>query len=228
MSDKRRYDIIDIYRGIAVFLMIIFHFTYDLAIFKYVALTFKKHQDPFWWFLPRIIVFLFMLSMGMSLHLVHFPQVKWKPFAKRLLKLLFFAIIISVTTYFLFPKRWIYFGTLHSIAVCSILAIPLLKANKYFNLFLGIGLFSHAIITGKSIPFWMLPHPSMDYIPPFPWLGAVAFGVFLVKHELHTFDIPQNFITRILKYLGKYSLRIYLLHQPILYGLVYLFNRLTS
>lgn len=228
MSEKKRYDIIDIYRGFAVFLMIIFHFTYDLAIFKYVALTFKKHQDPFWWFLPRIIVFLFMLSMGMSLYLVHYPQVKWKPFGKRLLKLLFFAIIISVTTYYLFPKRWIYFGTLHSIAVCSILAIPLLRANKYFNLVLGLGLFSHAIITGKSIPFWMLPHASMDYIPPFPWLGAVAIGIFLVKHELHTFDIPQNFITRILKYLGKYSLRIYLLHQPILYGLVYLFNRLTS
>lgn len=222
-----RYHSIDLYRGIAVVLMIIFHFTYDLALFKFISLTFKKHQDPFWWFLPRIIVFLFMLSMGMSMHLVHFPKIKWAPFRKRLLKLIIFALIISLTTYFIFPKRWIYFGTLHSIAVCSLLILPLLKF-KYINLILALLLFGHTIITGKSIPFWMLPHAAMDYIPPWPWIGAASLGVFIVKMNWHTWQVPQNLLTRFIQYLGKHSLVIYLVHQPLLYGLTFLFYKLLS
>lgn len=224
---SNRFAIIDIYRGTAVLLMIIFHFTYDLALFKFVALTFKKHQDPFWWFLPRIIVFLFMVSMGMSMHLVHFPKIQWRPFKKRLGKLVFFAAVISVSTYFMFPKRWIYFGTLHSIAVCSLLILPLLK-YKFLNLALALVLFGHTIITGKSIPFWLMPHAAMDYIPPWPWIGAAALGVFFVKQNWHIWHVPQNFFTRFIQYLGKHSLLIYLLHQPLLYGTVFLFYKLSS
>lgn len=224
---RNRYEIIDIYRGVAVLLMIIFHFTYDLALFKYVPLTFKKHQDPFWWFLPRIIVFLFMVSMGMSMHLVHFPTIKWKVFSKRVGKLAFFAIIISVSTYYMFPKRWIYFGTLHSIAVCSFLVLPLLRL-KYFNLIFGLGLFVHVIVTGKSVPWWILPHPAMDYIPPFPWIGAAALGVFMVKMDWHKWQVPNHILLRGIQYLGKHSLVIYLVHQPLLYGSVFLFYKLMS
>ena len=227
-AKKPRYEIIDIYRGIAVLLMIIFHFTYDLALFKYVPLTFKKHQDPFWWFLPRIIVFLFMISMGMSMHLVHYPKIKWKIFNKRVGKLAFFAVIISITTYYMFPKRWIYFGTLHSIAVCSLLILPLLRF-KLFNLIFGLSLFIHVIWTGKSVPFWIMPHPAMDYIPPFPWIGAAAIGVFMVKMNWHKWPVPKHFLTRGIQYLGKHSLVIYLVHQPMMYGAVFLFyNLITS
>ena len=72
-----------------------------------------------------------------------------------------------------------------------------------------------------DIPWFSLPHQSWDYIEPFPWLGASLFGLFATRKNLYKIDIPKNKITRMFTYLGKHSLVIYLIHQPILFSLVY-------
>ena len=133
-KSPNRFPFLDQIRGFAVLLMIIFHFFYDLRLFHFNQIDFKN--NPFWFGLPRFIVFLFMLSVGMSLALVHHRGIRWKKFLERWLILVFFAAMVTLSTYFLFPTRWVYFGTLHSIAVCSLLGLLFID-KPHFSIMLN-------------------------------------------------------------------------------------------
>jgi uncharacterized membrane protein len=122
-----RYLSLDVLRGFAVFIMIIFHFCYDLNIFKFIKINMS---DTFWFYYPRFIVFCFLTSVGISLKLVHKNKIKWDKVWPRFVKLALAALAITVVTYFLFPRNWIYFGTLHCIATASLLALPFLNREK--------------------------------------------------------------------------------------------------
>lgn len=205
--------------------MVIFHFSYDLAVFGHVNIQFQK--DPFWWGFPRLIVFLFLTAVGLSLRVVHIPEYRWKPFWKRWLKLALFAVIISVSTYFAFPDRWIYFGTLHSIAVTSLMAIPFVRYPRTSGI-LALVFLLPVVFFKWSLPWIELPHKSMDYIPAFPWVGVVFLGIFLHSVNFHQLNLPDIKPLRRLSWLGKHSLLIYMLHQPILYGLVMLATKIMQ
>jgi uncharacterized membrane protein len=211
--------LIDTLRGFTIILMIFFHFSFDLTNFGFLRIDIV--HAPFWYALPRIIVFLFLFAVGMSLSLAHKEKIHWHPFWKRFLKILFFALIISVVTYFLFPENWIYFGTLHAIALISLMTLPFLKYPK-IALIIALILFIPSIFLDKNLPWFSLAHESWDYIAPFPWVGASLLGVFAVRYGLHQFALPENRLVKSLNYLGKHSLFIYLVHQPILFGSVYL------
>lgn len=220
-----RSPVIDAIRGITIILMIFFHFSFDLFNFGFLKVDIL--HDPFWYGLPRLIVFLFLLAVGMSLTLAHRDQIKWRAFWKRFIKIAFFALLISIVTYYLFPENWIYFGTLHAIALISIMSLPFLKKP---NLSLGIALllFIPSIFFNKTIPWILLPHPSWDYIAPFPWFGASLLGIFAVHKGFHLYHLPNNSLIKGLNFLGNHSLFIYLIHQPILFGSVYLLRQIIK
>lgn len=228
---RKRFPLIDEIRAVAIILMIIFHFFYDLDVFGFVEIDFLK--ETFWLFFPRVIVFLFMLSVGFSLAVAHLPEIKWRIFWFRFAKIAGFAGVISAMTFFLFPTSWIYFGTLHCIALCSILALPFLNRPN-LSLLTALALIIPSAIFDYNIPWFLLSHFSMDYIPPFPWLGVSLLGVFAFHHRIHHFDLSLytgpygQKILKFFHYLGKHSLLIYIIHQPILYGLVFLVKKLTS
>jgi uncharacterized membrane protein len=226
--EKVRYNFVDEIRGVAIILMVIFHLFYDLNIFKFVSIDFAK--DPFWWGLPRVIVFLFFISVGMGLPLAHTPKIKWNKFWVRFLKIAGFALLITLVTYFLFPDRWVYFGTLHCIAVCSLWALPFLKLPKVALLtFLALAIPS--TFFDLDIPWIVLHGFSMDYISPFPWFGVVALGIFFFHVNFHKTDLDKWGIgpmLRPLRYMGKHSLLIYVIHQPVIFGTIFLLNKLIS
>lgn len=223
--NQKRYPIVDEIRGLAIVLMIFFHFSFDLNLFGYVKIDFSNNF--FWYILPRIIVFLFLFSVGLSLAISHQEKIKWKKFWKRLLKILFFALIISISTYLIYPDKWIYFGTLHCIAFCSLLALPFLT-YPYLCLFIFLGLFTPSIIFDWNIPWFSLDQYSLDYISPFPWFGAVTLGIFLFHKNFHRLSPPDNSPLEFLGFLGKNALVIYLIHQPLMFGSIWLFSKLTS
>lgn len=223
--NNRRYPLIDQIRGLAIVLMIFFHFFYDLNIYSYVDINFS--EDKFWYGLPRLIVFLFLIAMGLSMPLVHRLKIKWNKFIKRFLLISCFALAISITTYYMFPKAWVYFGTLHCIALCSLVSLPFLRIPKISGLVGLIMLILH-LFFNIGIPWFMLAHISMDYIPLFPWLGVVLIGFYLNSIGFHKLKTPSNKCLIYLENLGKHSLLIYILHQPILFGGISIFNKLTA
>lgn len=221
--EQNRFPIVDEIRGLAIVLMIFFHLSFDLNLFNFVKIDFSNNF--FWWILPRIIVFLFLFSVGLSLGISHQGKIKWKKFWRRFLKIVFFALIISLATYLLYPDKWIYFGTLHCIAFCSLLGLPLLRL-PYLCLVIFLGLFIPSIFFDYNLPWFSLDNYSLDYISPFPWFGAVTLGIFLFHWNFHQLATPNNPALKFLGLLGQKALIIYLLHQPILFGSIWLFSKI--
>ena len=206
---KKRYPFIDQLRGLAVLLMIIFHTLYNLNLFSHISIQ----RGFFWMIFPNIIVTLFMLTVGISLTLAHYPDIRPRPLMVRLLKISLGAALISLSTWLLFPHRWIYFGTLHNIVVCSLMALPFLRFPR---IALGVGI----LLPFLPLSWFHLPHPSMDYIPPFPWLAPTLWGIFLFHFRNGAFLKIHLSHGSPLNFWGRNALLIYLIHQPLLYGLL--------
>ena len=225
-TDKKdRSLIIDTIRGFTVVLMIIFHFSFDLNYFGIIKFDILHH--PFWYAFPRIIVFLFLFATGSSLYLAHKNSIKWKSFFKRLALIFCWAIAISIANYILFPDNWIYFGTLHAIGTISIMCLPFLKWPR-LSLVIALMLFIPSLFLNYNLPWIEFAHQSWDYISPFPWLGAALFGVFAAHKGLSNVKISKNSATNALSYLGKHSLFIYILHQPVLFAIILSFLKVKS
>lgn len=213
-----RYHLIDLLRGIAVVLMIIFHFTYDLDVFGFVDVEFFR--PGFWFYLPRVIVTLFMFSVGVSICMAHPNTINRRSYFIRQAKIGIAALIISASTYFLFPKNWIYFGTLHCIFFTTLLITPL-RNMKWASAIIGIAILL-LDLTPYAIPFPQMSHASLDYIAVFPWTGVSLLGISFFHFEFHKVDYPQFFLVRWIQFLGKHSFLIYVTHQLVLYSIVYI------
>lgn len=217
-----RYRLLDQLRGLAVLLMIIFHLAYDLNYFGYYEMNYPA--NPYWYGLPRLIVFLFLICVGMGLYEAHLPQLRLKKFMKRLLLIVFWALLISVTTYIVFPERWIYFGTLHCIALASLLSLPFLRF-PYWAGAIGLTLVITDFVFKLHLPWIELPHLAMDYIPLFPWWGFSLIGLCIAHKGWHKIKMPALLP---IEWLGKHALVIYVLHQPLIFGSLYLIYKFTQ
>ena len=216
---SNRVPFIDLVRVLGISLMVIFHFSYDLHLFDlgYIS-SFNKY---FWNWFPKFIVFTFMLSMGLSLGINKSSKVYSNSFLSSQVKLFMCAFIISIGTYFLFPSRWVYFGTLHCILICRFLIAPI-RRYPLFCLFLGVGI-NIPLFFGLSYPWFKLDHNSMDYIPVLPWLSYGLLGVYLAQTRILKVGSNIGDISAI-QIISKNSLVIYMVHQPILYGLANLIH----
>jgi uncharacterized membrane protein len=70
---------------------------------------------------------------------------------------------------------------------------------------------------------------TVDYFPLLPWLGVVSLGLFAgkilytdYKRRYYLPDLSQSLLTRTFGFLGRHSLLIYLIHQPIIIIVLYL------
>jgi len=235
MNTPQRLVLVDALRGIAIALMVIYHFCYDLTYFKLAYFDF--YQDEFWLQFRNFIVSSFLFIVGVSFTLATQKDLNWKSFNKRLMLIFSAALIISVVTYFIFPGRTIFFGILHFIAFATVAALCFYKLY-WSNLIIGLAF----IITGLNIKLAMFDNTwfswigfvthkpaTEDFVPVFPWFGVVLMGMFAGKFFL----TKQNFIRFAISFpkagqfnwltlAGRNSLLIYLIHQPILMGILYL------
>jgi len=225
-----RFAFLDAARGFAVWLMIIYHFCYDLVLFKLAH--FNLTQDIFWLSFRAMIVSLFLIIVGISLSFAFQIKKDWSAYYRRLMILGFAAALVSIGSYWLFGQRFIYFGILHFILIASVLALPFLKFN-YLNLGLGLILIALGFTVQHSFFNQLHLHwlgmmtfkpPTEDFVPLVPWFGFVLIGIFVAKQlpisKLSTWK-NDHWLKKILIFLGRYSLIIYLIHQPILIGIFY-------
>jgi uncharacterized membrane protein len=235
----KRIDGLDIFRGFAILAMILYHFTYDLNYFRIISLD--MNHSPATLVIRYTIISIFLLSMGMSLALVHNRAIKWSSMRKRILQLGLASLLVTVATYFVFPSSWIYFGILHFILVASLITVMLLKFPKVIlllTLVILIGSATHLLNMNWLYALLKeplsLPKYTEDLVPLFPWLAVVFMGTLVIHYNLHEkiFNISlfntKFCINRLLKKMGQHSLLIYLVHQAIIFGAFELYFRFFS
>lgn len=219
-----RSHFLDSLRGMAVVWMIIFHTSYDLKMFHYVNWDFSQ---GFWYGFPRVIAFTFLFCVGWSLNYGHTPKINWRSLNKRTLKLGGAALAVSVGTYFLFPSQWIFFGTLHCICVGSILGALVVNHRRLVvTLLISILVLQYGLNYDIKWVSSIIQKPSMDFIPIYPWFWAILLGIFLGPILSSSSLINGRKSNRFLNFLGQHSLKIYLIHQPVIFGVIWLVSQL--
>lgn len=230
-----RYPLIDVLRGSAIIMMIVFHFCFDLTTFHYADFDF--YHSRFWLNFQILIVSIFTFVMGMSFQLAHQTQFHWKKYYKRLGLLGACALLISISTYLVNADRFIYFGILHFIFLASIFAIPFVHLY-WTNLILGAGILVLNLLYQNPafnqiylqwIGLMTYKPATDDYEPMVPWFGMVLIGMFFARWAITNANLGlfenwqvQSMTAKLLKTAGIHSLLIYMVHQPLLYGLFYL------
>ena len=221
--------------------MVVFHFCYDLTYFK--ILYFDFYNNQFWIQSRNLIVTLFVFVAGSSLYFATSIQVNWRKYFNRLLLIAAIALAISVVSFYLFPGRTIFFGILHFIAVATVLGI-IFRNFYWINLLVGISfivisiMFKHDFFDNQWFQWiGLMTHKpaTEDYAPLFPWFGVFLLGMFVGRNVLQSADLTRiasynsdYTLYRGLKYFGRHSLLIYVVHQPILMGMLYVVLALTN
>lgn len=227
----RRLPLIDAARGAAVIAMIVYHFTWDLRYFGYVA---ADVEGGSWRLFARAIATSFLVLVGVSLALATQRRIDWRRYLRRLALIGGCALAITVVTRFVFPDAFIFFGILHHIAVASLLVLAFLRLSPLLTIAGAVAcLLAPWALAGPvfDAPWlvWLglstaLPRTN-DFVPVFPWFGAVLAGVAAARLWIDyapTLRIERDLAPSWLLWIGRHSLGIYLLHQPLLFGAVYL------
>ncbi|GAC1335527.1 MAG: DUF1624 domain-containing protein [Beijerinckiaceae bacterium] len=231
-----RLPLVDAARGTAILAMFVFHLTWDFAYFGYIdsELIFT----PAFKLIAHAIASSFLGLAGISLVLAHGASLRTRGFLRHLGVILIAAGAVSLATYIFVPDGFIFFGILHCIALSIIIALPFL-----FLPWWAAGLAAAAAIAAPFIfvspafdapLLWWTGLSSFeprtnDYQPILPWLAALLCGVALMKlgdrfalrTKLSHWQ-PRTIAARGLVIGGRHSLAIYLVHQPIFFGVVFL------
>ncbi len=233
MDSMSRYREIDLVRGIAILMMVLFHTLFDISFFGIYPVDVSH---GFWRYFAFATASLFLVVVGISLTISRSripPQVSpfqvSLKFLKRGVFIFLLGLLITLCTWLYLHEGFIVFGILHIIGVSVILS-PLFFRFKKRNIIFGV----LCIITGYILssihgPLWLLPfgiHPadfwSVDYEPIFPWFGCVLIGMGLGAclypdgvRGFSPLQIPE-IISQPLTFLGRHSLLIYLVHQPLI------------
>lgn len=227
---------IDALRGGAICLMIVYHFCFDLRHFR-VIVGADFERDPFWLGFRAVIVASFLALVGVSLVLAAEARVSRVRFWRRVGVIAACALAASIGSYLVFPRTYIHFGILHCIAVASVLAWPLVR-QPWVALVLGAAV----IVAGVTLAYPAFDQRALswigftttkprteDYVPLLPWAGVVLIGI-AIGHALARTRFralaPLAGAPRWLQWLGRHSLAVYMVHQPILMGPMFvLFGR---
>lgn len=229
-----RIAVIDIARGTALVAMAVYHFGWDLEFFHYM--------DPGttvsggWRIFARAIAISFLFLVGVSLFLAHAGGTRWRPFLRRLAMVAAAAAAISAATFLLMPAGFIFFGILHHIALASLLGLAFLRLPAAPVLLLAAAAVAapHLLSASAFDPpalWWTglstFRPQTNDYVPLFPWFGAVLAGIgtarLLNDHGLieRLRRVEPGRWARPLSMAGRHSLAFYLLHQPVLLAAVW-------
>ena len=229
-----RSSLLDGLRGFAIVLMVIFHFCYDLTLFGLASIPI--YTDLGWIAFRYTIVSLFLGTVGVSLYLHSKRGINWFSYWRRLALLIMASIAITLTSFLALNEGYILFGILHLITLSSVLGLVFVRLF-WLNLLLGVSIIWLGFNYGNSFfnQDWLLwvglrtlATGAADYTPIFPWFGVVLIGMFvaqLLEKRLY-YRLPDYLGFLVLW--GRHSLIIYLLHQPILWGLLAIYIAIIS
>lgn len=243
VTNKPRYYVLDIIRGICIILVVLYHLLYDLSeVFGGSYAFFKTNaMNAF----RDVFVGTLILLAGISCNLS-------KSNVKRGIKTLLCGVLISVVMLVVMPSSKVYFGILHLLGVSMLLyglIIKLMEKVPAIVGFLGF-LLMHMLTLGvydgyfgwpglfmmdvpqvpENLFFFILGfktgHGAGDHWAIIPWMFLFMAGAFVGRY-FKVEKAPKWFEKNLvppLAFIGSKTLIIYLVHQPLIYGVLYLFN----
>ena len=216
-----RIDELDSLRATALVMMLVLNFVTDLNHFGIM----NTETGDRWWWMARIAASLFVGISGVSYFLAHRLESDFTKTSGRTQRLIFWAFVITIITYIFEPSAYVRFGVLHLLALASIVAFPVARKPEFA---LGIGLILLIIpLSSDSNLVWLglreTGFIAVDYFPLNPWLGIFFIGLALASRiypegkPLTEIQWPERWL-----WFGRNTLTIYVIHQPILIGLLIL------
>jgi uncharacterized membrane protein len=223
-----------------------FHFCFDLNHYRLLDPPQHFLSDPFWTGQRIAIVTLFLGCAGLGQALALDAGLGWPRFWRRWAQVAACAALVSLGSAQMFPLSWISFGVLHGVAVMLLLVrllVPALERAQarwarmpsVNRVLLALGALALALPHGLRSAWldgrwwnWTglvahLPRTE-DYVPLLPWIGVMLWGLalgrWLLAHRPTWLAGPLPGLARPLAVLGRWSLSFYMLHQPVLIGLL--------
>lgn len=236
-----RINWIDIARGVALVAMAIYHFTWDLEFFGYAPPGMTAVGG--WKLFARCIASSFLLLVGVSLFLGHSSGIRWTSYWRRLAMVVASAAAITIVTWFATPGNYIFFGILHQIAFASLAGLLFLRLPSLLTLVIGIAIvwignfYSTPLLNAPALAWIGLAEArprSSDFVPVFPWFGAVLIGIALAGFAARAglFERLGNAApgrwSDPLAFIGRHSLAFYLIHQPVMISIVWLASQFIA
>lgn len=229
---KDRVVAIDMIRGIAIVGVVLFHMVWDLAFLGMIPAHWAS--NTLWIAFGRTLAGTFMILVGISFALAARNKIRARPFLRRLGVITAAALAITVVTRLTFPEAYVYFGILHAIVVATLVCAVLIRARPLVVIVLGITIvfIGNAVEISAFDPrhlawigFAADPPFSNDFVPVFPWVGLSLIGlgagrIIEARGWFAFLAVPYVPIRTTLVFAGRWSLTIYLLHQPILLAIL--------
>jgi uncharacterized membrane protein len=238
MSTRQRYIELDLLRTVAILGMIIYHTAYDLQSFYGWDIGVFNGG---WKIFQVAIASLFLLLVGIT------SSFSTKHPWKRCMGIGAAALLVSVVTFLIDPETYVRFGILHLIATAAVL-LPMITwtygcvchpepvegrtslSQSIMMLILGIAFITagpwialqraqHAV--PLLLPLGIPPKNfvTVDYYPLIPWFGVVLIGFAAAPWLLQKMHTAEPMIA---SWPGRHSLVMYLIHQPLIIGILWL------
>ncbi len=220
---------LDGWRGAAVLAMIAYHFGFDLNHLGWLQQN--LNEDPAWRMARTLILGNFLFLAGAGFALAQQRSAPPRRQLTRIARIAAAALLVTLGSRLAFPQSAIYFGTLHAIAVMGLLLMALPNWGW------GLCLLGAAIIGGNlAYANEIFNQPALswlglrtfrprteDYVPLIPWFGICLIGCGSMRVALRRDSLArwsQVAAPSWLAWSGRHSLAIYLLHQPLLLGIL--------
>jgi len=218
---ENRLTELDSLKALALVMMLVSNFVSDLSFFKIMEVS----KGDSWWYLARTTASLFVCISGISYYLANRQNTDFWVVLTRTQRLLFWALAITIITYFFQPDAYIRFGVLHLLALASIVAFPFVK-RPIFGFLVGFALF-FLPLSSEPLSVWLGLRETgffaVDYFPLNPWLGLFFISMASAKYiypegkSLTSIIWPEKWL-----WLGRNTLLIYVFHQPFLIAILLL------
>jgi len=217
-----RYWEIDFARGAAVIAMVVFNWSFAL---QYLGVYNLTGSWLFWQILPRIIGGAFIFIAGISLWLSYSRNASAGRHLLRGSKIFLIGVGITAATWLAFPSDFIIFGILHLIGLSVIVGCFLVKLSaKALAALSAVIIATGVLLQTQTFTFpyllWLGFIPAgfttFDYFPVAPWLGVFVAGIAFGKKFYAKRSSGSKRGVACLEFLGRHSLAIYIIHQPLL------------